>query len=99
MNPATGHEGVKWQPNQRLDVFFMTLNKVDKEYSPIGQRHIHHRTQGIRILLFVREFKTDRISGSAVTYTYFGTASYVCHERSRQVILHENRADRSRQSF
>ncbi len=110
MKPATVREGVKWLPDKRLDVFFVTLNKSDKDYSPTtmyndysineelfhwqsqsttaensptGQRYIYHRAQDSRVLLFVREFKTDRISGGAAAYTYLGTASYVCHEGSR----------------
>lgn len=107
MKPSTVREGVKWLPEQRLDVFFVTLNKADKDYSPTtmyndysinewlfhwqsqsttaensptGQRYIHHKEQGSRVLLFVREFKADRISGGAEAYTYLGTASYVKHE-------------------
>ncbi len=33
MKPDTVREGVKWLPDQKLDVFFVTLNKVDKDYS------------------------------------------------------------------
>ena len=107
MKPATVREGVKWLPNQKLDVFFVTLNKADKDYSPTtmyndysinewlfhwqsqsttaersstGQRYIHHKEQGSRVLLFVREFKSDRISNGAEAYTYLGTANYVRHE-------------------
>lgn len=32
------------------------------------------------MLLFVREFKADRITGGAEAYTYLGTANYVKHE-------------------
>ena len=34
MDPSTVREGVKWLPDQKLDVFFVTLNKSDKDYSP-----------------------------------------------------------------
>jgi hypothetical protein len=34
MKPATVREGVKWLPERQSDVFFVTLNKSDKEYSP-----------------------------------------------------------------
>ena len=34
MKPATVREGVKWLPEKQLDVFFVTLNKSDKDYSP-----------------------------------------------------------------
>lgn len=108
--PSTVREGVKWLPDKKLDVFFVTLNKADKDYSPTtmyndysisselfhwqsqsttadnsptGQRYIHHAERGSRVLLFVREFKNDRISGGAAAYTFLGTATYVKHEGSR----------------
>ena len=34
MKPNTVREGVKWLPEKELDVFFITLNKSDKDYSP-----------------------------------------------------------------
>ncbi len=107
LKPATVREGVKWLPDQKLDVFFVTLNKSDKDYSPTtmyndysinewlfhwqsqsttaerssaGQRYIHHRERGSRVLLFVREFKADRITGGAEAYTYLGTANYIKHD-------------------
>lgn len=110
MKPATVREGVKWLPEKHLDVFFVTLNKADKDYSPTtmyhdysinenlfhwqsqsttaadsptGQRYIHHREHGSKVLLFVREFKADRITGSAAAYTFLGTANYVKHDGSR----------------
>ena len=110
MKPATVREGVKWLPDKQLDVFFVTLNKADKDYSPTtmyndysineslfhwqsqsttaedsptGQRYIHHVERGSKVLLFVREFKSDRVTGGAEAYTYLGTANYVKHEGSR----------------
>lgn len=110
MKPTTVREGVKWLPEKGLDVFFVTLNKADKDYSPTtmykdysvneslfhwqsqsttavdsptGQRYIHHRERGSKVLLFVREFKSDRITGGAAAYTFLGTANYVKHEGSR----------------
>ncbi|MGM9759650.1 MAG: DUF3427 domain-containing protein [Parabacteroides sp.] len=110
MKPATVREGVKWLSDKQLDVFFVTLNKADKDYSPTtmyndysineslfhwqsqsttaedsptGQRYIHHVERGSKILLFVREFKSDRVTGGTEAYTYLGTASYVKHEGSR----------------
>lgn len=95
-----------------LDVFFVTLNKSDKDYSPTtmyqdysinetlfhwqsqsttaansptGRRYIHHRELGTKILLFVREFKTD-LAGTA-PYTFLGTASYVKHEGSHPMSI------------
>ena len=110
MKPATVREGVKWLQDKKLDVFFVTLNKADKDYSPTtmyndysinselfhwqsqsttaensptGQRYIHHQERGSRVLLFVREFKSDRLSGGAAAYTFLGTATYVKHDGSR----------------
>ena len=110
LKPATVREGVKWLPEKQLDVFFVTLNKADKDYSPTtmykdysineslfhwqsqsttaensatGQRYIHHRAKGSRVLLFVREFKADARFGGAGAYTYLGTVNYVKHEGSR----------------
>ena len=110
LKPATVREGVKWLPEKHLDVFFVTLNKADKDYSPTtmyhdysinenlfhwqsqsttaadsptGQRYIHHRERGSKVLLFVREFKADRITGGAEAYTFLGTANYVKHSGSK----------------
>ena len=110
MKPSTVREGVKWLPEKNIDVFFVTLNKADKDYSPTtmyndysiseslfhwqsqsttaensptGQRYIHHKERGSKVLLFVREFKSDRMTGGAEAYAYLGTANYVKHEGSR----------------
>lgn len=34
MTPSNVREGVKWLPEKKLDVFMVTLNKSDKDYSP-----------------------------------------------------------------
>ena len=34
MNPNSVREGVKWLPEKKVDVLFVTLNKSDKDYSP-----------------------------------------------------------------
>ena len=107
MKPNTVREGAKRLPEKKLDVFFITLNKADKDYSPTtmyndysinehlfhwqsqstttensptGQRYIHHRQQGSKVLLFVREFKSNQMCGGAEAYTYLGPATYVKHE-------------------
>ena len=110
MKPSSLREGVKWLPDKQLDVFFLTLNKSERDYSPTtmyndysinselfhwqsqsttsessvtGQRYIHHKERGSKILLFVREFKADRKFGTTEAYTYLGTANYVSHTGSR----------------
>jgi len=114
LKPSTVREGVKWLPDKKIDVLFVTLNKSDKDYSPTtmyedysiseelfrwqsqsttsadsptGQRYIHHAERGSRVLLFVREFKQDRVLGSAAAYTFLGYARYVSHEGSRPMSI------------
>ena len=67
--------------NERL--FHWQSQSTTAAESPTGQRYIHHKERGSKVLLFVREFKTDRISGCAEAYTFLGTADYVKHEGSR----------------
>lgn len=108
MKPSTVREGVKYLPGKKCDIFFVTLNKSDKDYSPTtmyndysinewlfhwqsqsttsdesptGQRYINHNKLKSKILLFVREFKSD-IGGTA-PYTFLGLADYVKHEGSK----------------
>ncbi len=108
MKPVTVREGVKYLPDKKMDVFFVTLNKSEKDYSPstmyndysinewlfhwqsqsttadtspTGRRYIGHNQQNSKILLFVREFKSD-IAGTA-PYTFLGLADYIKHEGSR----------------
>ena len=110
MKPSTVREGVKWLSEIQTDVFFLTLNKAEKDYSPTtmyndysinselfhwqsqsttaensptGQRYIHHKEKSSKVLLFIREFKSDRLSNGAAAYTYLGTANYVKHTGSR----------------
>lgn len=110
LKPSTVREGVKYLSDKNVDIFFVTLNKSDKDYSPTtmyndysindvlfhwqsqsttsdtsatGRRYIGHRAQCSRILLFVREFKNDKVLGTASAYTYLGTVDYVSHEGSK----------------
>ena len=114
LKPSTVREGVKYLPDQKIDIAFVTLNKSDKDYSPstmyqdysvgeaffhwqsqsttsenspTGQRYIHHREKGTLFLLFVRENKTDRVSGGAGVYTFLGKANYVQHEGSHPMSI------------
>ena len=109
-NFSAMRQGVLYLPDKKIDLFLITLNKSDKDYSPTtmyndysineilfhwqsqsttsdtsitGKRYINHRENGSKILLFVREFKKDPITGEAAPYTYLGTANYVKHEGSK----------------
>lgn len=110
LKPNTVREGVKYLNDKKIDIFFVTLNKSDKDYSPTtmyndysindilfhwqsqsttaetsttGRRYIHHKNTNNKILLFVREFKADKVSGAASAYTYLGVANYLKHEGSK----------------
>lgn len=112
MKPDTVREGVKYLADKKSDVFFVTLNKSDKEYSPTtmyddysineslfhmqsqsttsvesatGQRYIHHKRTGNRMLLFVRESKKD-LAGTA-PYVYLGLADYIEHKGSKPMSI------------
>ncbi len=61
-------------------LFHWQSQSTTAEKSKTGQRYIHHRDIGSKVLLFVREYKTDRISNGAEAYTFLGTANYVQHE-------------------
>ena len=69
------------------DFFHWQSQSTTSENSPTGQRYIHHREKGTLFLLFVRENKTDRVSGGAGAYTFLGKANYVQHEGSRPMSI------------
>ncbi len=64
-------------------MFHWQSQSTTSDTSATGRRYIGHRAQGSRILLFVREFKNDKVLGTASAYTYLGTADYVSHEGSK----------------
>jgi hypothetical protein len=103
-------EGVLYVKEKKSDLLFITLNKVEKHYSPstmykdyaindelfhwqtqskIGPesdtclRYINHKRTGNRILLFVRESKTE--DNVTSPYVYLGQADYVSHRGSKPV--------------
>ncbi len=53
LQPSTVREGVKWLSDKKIDVFFITLNKSDKDYSPttmyndysLNERYFHWQSQ------------------------------------------------------
>jgi hypothetical protein len=65
------------------NLFHWQSQSTTSESSPTGQRYIHHQEKGVHELLFVREYKADRITGGAGAYTYLGTTRYVSHHGSR----------------
>ncbi len=105
-------EGVLYIKNKKLDIFFITLNKSDKDYSPstlyedyainekifhwqsqsttsstsnTGQRYIHHKEMGSKVVLFVREYKKE--FGTTSPYYFLGQASYIEHSGDKPMSI------------
>ncbi len=105
-------EGVRYVPEAKTDLLFVTLDKSEKEYSPstmyedyalsdrlfhwqsqsttgegspTGQRYIHHRKAGTRVLLFLR--KNKKSAGcpfqASNPYVFAGPVRYRSHQGSR----------------
>jgi hypothetical protein len=108
LKPNTVREGAKYLSDKKSDIFFVTLHKAEKDYSPTtmyndysinenlfhwqsqstispesptGQRYIQHKANDNKILLFVREFKSD-ISGTA-PYTFLGLCDFIKTQGSK----------------
>lgn len=106
-------EGVKYVKPHKCDVFFITLNKQEKDYhkttmykdyaiseslfhwqsqsrtsveSPKGQRYVNQRSNGNKVLLFVRDYKQDGHRQS-MGYRCLGFADYVSHEGSKPISI------------
>ncbi|MFT8390859.1 MAG: DUF3427 domain-containing protein [Sporolactobacillus sp.] len=62
-------------------LFHWQSQSTTADTSNTGQRYIHHQQLGTHILLFVRDYRSDR-AGTA-PYTFLGLADYVSHEGSR----------------
>ena len=62
-------------------LFHWQSQSTTSDSSPTGLRYIHHRQQGSKVLLFVREYNND-IAGTT-PFTFLGIANYVIHEGSR----------------
>ena len=81
METTTSHGAVEGKTHSiNSELFHWQSQSTTAADSSTGQRYIHHREKGSRVLLFVREFKADRITNGAEAYTYLGTANYVKHE-------------------
>jgi hypothetical protein len=72
-----------YSSNDRL--FHWQSQSTTSETSVTGRRYINHEKEGVRILLFVREYKKDELG--AQPYTFLGTARYVSHEGSRPMSI------------
>ena len=53
--------------------------------SPTGQRYLHHRENGSRILLFVRAARENELGPAP--YVFLGPADYVSHEGEKPMAI------------
>ncbi len=110
--PFPGREGVFFDEATQCDVFFITLKKSERLFSPTtryndvaispwefhwesqsltreasatGQRYIHHRERGSRVMLCVRE--ENRLGGVTLPFLCLGFADYVSHEGERPMAI------------
>jgi hypothetical protein len=62
-------------------LFHWQSQSTTSEMSGTGRRYVQHRSQGSKVLLFVREFKQEL--GLSAPYTFLGKVGYVQHQGSR----------------
>ena len=70
-SPTTMYED--YSINETL--FHWQSQSTTSQNSTTGQRYINHRSMGVYELLFVREFKTNKLG--AAPYTFLGTADFL----------------------
>ena len=68
------------------DLFHWETQHSTTVASPQGQRYIHQRTNGVRVLLAVREAKLNAW-GATAPYLLLGPADYVSHEGERPIAI------------
>lgn len=66
-------------------LFHWQSQSTTSETAGTGKRYINHRGQGSKVLLFVREFKTE--SGVTAPYAFLGLVDYVQHQGSRPMSI------------
>jgi hypothetical protein len=69
--------------NERL--FRWQSQNTTSEMPVTWQRYIHHKENGTRTLLFVREYEND-LAGTA-PFTFLGLADYISHEGSEPMSI------------
>ena len=70
-------------------LFHWQSQSTTSEASPTGRRYIHHREQGSRVALFVREFNRDEFNLTE-TFCFLGLVDYQSHtgEKPMSIIWH-----------
>ncbi len=84
--PFPGREGVFFNGYAISPLeFHWESQSLTREASATGQRYIHHRERGSRVLLFVRE--ENRRGGVTLPFLCLGFADYVSHEGERPMAI------------
>jgi hypothetical protein len=65
--------------------FHWESQSLTREASATGQRYIHHRERGSRVMLFVRE--ENKRGGVTLPFLCLGFADYVSHEGERPLAI------------
>ena len=63
------------------ELFHWQSQSTTTPESKTGQRYINHRNLGISVMIFVREYKSNKLG--AAPYTFLGLADYVKSEGSK----------------
>lgn len=80
-SPTTMYEDYSIDEN----LFHWQSQSMTSPESRTGQKYINHKSAGIKIALFVREYKKD-IYG-VTPYTFLGTVNYLKHEGSKPMSI------------
>ena len=62
-------------------LFHWQSQSTTSDNSPTGQRYIHHKERGSKVVICVREFKND--AAGAAPYSLLGLCDFVKYEGSR----------------
>lgn len=66
-------------------LFHWQSQSTTSDTSSTGKRYINHKTEGSKVLLFVREYENDTAGTSP--FTFLGLANYVSHEGSKPMSI------------
>lgn len=87
VKPGTVRQGVAFIKEMEADLFFVTLNKTVRHYSPTTRYndYVNHAKQGTTPHLFIRENKLVDGQLGAPPYLYAGPLEYLSHESERPI--------------
>jgi len=81
-SPTTMYQDYAISP----DVFHWESQSITTVASPTGQRYLHHRERGTKVLLFCRPEKTTDF-GTGAPFLFLGPAQYESHRGERPIAI------------